>query len=227
MKLWGRQAVNSSPATTAEVCTTPQLFLMAYKHWHTYSASGDGLFHTKPLYSRVWMILLDILVVHRQQRDLLWKGLKPTSYFSKSHTSHHIKAQKRGTALTTVIQTNSNIQCSPAFIEGIFNVFASLAMGLVCIDQLIPSLMPVPGGAKRTDWPNWLQTAGMSTFTTASASLQFQISLHLGTHRTLLVEGATRSRVQWTLEQAQLWPPAALQRCSSILQVLSKAADRT
>lgn len=67
----------------------------------------------------------------------------------------------------------------------------------------------------------------MSTFTTATASLQFQTSLHLGTHRTLLVEGATRSRVQWTLEQAQLWPPPALQRCSSILQVLSKAADRT
>lgn len=53
---------------------------------------------------------MDIVVVHKQQQDLLWKVLKLASYFSKSHLNHHIKAQKIGTALTTAIQTNRNIQ---------------------------------------------------------------------------------------------------------------------
>lgn len=174
---------------------------MAYKHWHTYSPSGDEFFQIKPLHHLMWMMLfLDIVVVHKQQQNLLCKVLKLASYFSKSHLKHHIRAQKRGTALTTVIQTNSNIQMESYIYRRYLQCICFPGKGFS--DQLITSHTPVLGGAKKTDWPNWPQAAGMPTFTMVIVSLQFQTSLHLWTHCTPWVERVTRNRV--------LWPPPGL-----------------
>lgn len=152
MKLW--QAVNSSPVTAAEVCTTLELFLMGCKDLHTCCASGHGLCHMEPLDPSLDNIFLYIVVVCKQQ-ELLWKVLKLASYFSKSHLSHHIKAQKRGTALTTVLQTNSNIQMESYICGRYLQCICFPGKGFS--DQFISSHKPVLSAAKKTDWPNWLK----------------------------------------------------------------------
>lgn len=105
---------------------------------------------------------------HKDGKFTKWRLQPPCKGTEKRHCLFQLSKQ-------IVIFTQS-----PTLIGDIFNVFVSLPMGSMCIDHLSPRHMLVLAGAQETNWPNRLQTTGVSAFTTA---LQQQPSLHLANLR--------------------------------------------